>query len=99
MTVVKPQRITATEQRYVPAFFQHGTKVLTPVHGYGYCSKNTKLYPNPATGVDQKEIYMPHLKVEDMFKIGQRVGVCVNHCTWDPALGQVENYWMAKLFL
>lgn len=88
MTVVKPQRITATEQRYVPAFFQHGTKVLTPVHGYGYCSDSKKDYIQ-----NDKEIHLPHLKVDDMFQVGQRVGVCVNHCTWDPAHGQVENYW------
>lgn len=74
MTIPLSVRLTSNESRYVPALFQHGEKVLVPVHGYGYVD----LASNPYA-VTTKKIYMKHLTLLDMFTVGQRVGVCVSH--------------------
>lgn len=81
MSIVNPIR-TTTERRYNPAFFQHGRKVLTPVHGYGYCSKETK-----GDAFMTKRIYMPHLNISDCFSLDQRVGVCVDQ------IASGTEYW------
>jgi len=79
-------RTITTEKRYVPAFFQRGKKVLTPVHGYGYCTTGSKDYAETT-----KIIYMPYLNVSDMFKVGQRVGVVVNNI--NPQGAELANHW------
>lgn len=83
MTVVKAIRTSTNESRYVPAFFQHGTKVLAPVHAYGYCSAATK-----AAATMTKRIYLPHMNISDCFKEGQKVGVAVSELT-----APATNYW------
>ena len=73
MTIPLSVRLTSEEKRYVPALFQHGEKVLVPVHGYGYVDADTKPY-----AITTKKIYMKHLNLLEMFTVGQRVGVCVD---------------------
>lgn len=91
MAVVRPQRVTTNEYRYVPAFFQHGSKVLTPVHGTGYCSAGT----DGVTGFKYKSlasmtkrIYLPSQSIDDSYVVGQKVGVCVDKIAADGT-----HYW------
>lgn len=81
-----PLRTVTTEKRYAPAFFQRGKKVLTPVHAYGYCDNTTKPYAQML-----KELWFPHLDAQQMFKVGQRVGVVVSEIA--VAEGEDANYW------